>query len=89
MHFEWNRAKASANRLKHGVSFADAATALEDEFALTMLDPDSYAEERYVSLGMDARGVLLVTVFTYRGERIRIISSRKASRGERQRYSDR
>ena len=51
--------------------------ALEDDLALTMADPDAEGEERFVSLGMDAGGRLLVTVFTLRGDRIRLISSRR------------
>jgi len=68
------------------VDFADAVIALEDELALTLPDPDAEGEDRFVSLGMDAEGRLLVTVLVYRYDRVRIISSRPASRGERRRY---
>lgn len=88
MDYEWDSAKAQANLEKHGVDFADAVIALEDELALTLTDPDSVDEERLISLGMDAIGRLLVTVFTFRGDRIRIVSSRKASRSERRRYEE-
>ena len=88
MEFEWDSVKAASNRLKHGVDFADAALALEDEFALTQPDPDTEGEDRFVSLGLDPLGRLLVTVFTHRNDNIRIISSRLASRGERRRYED-
>lgn len=88
MDFEWDPAKAKANVAKHGVSFADAVTALEDELAVTISDPDSLDERRFVSLGRDAHGRTLVTVFTIRGSVIRIISSRKASRRERERYEN-
>lgn len=88
MDYEWDSAKGQANLEKHGVDFADAVIALEDELALTLSDPDSVDEERLISLGMDAIGRLLVTVFTCRGDRIRIISSRKASRSERRRYEE-
>jgi len=88
MDYEWDPAKAQANLRKHGVDFADAVIALEDELALTQPDPDSVDEERLISLGMDAIGRLLVTVFTYRSDRIRIISSRKAKRSECRRYED-
>ena len=60
--FEWNAAKANANLRKHGIDFADAATALEDESALTMGDAFSAEEERWITLGMDALGRLLVVV---------------------------
>jgi len=68
------------------VRFADAALSLEDPAALTVPDPDSAEEARFVCLGSDPAGRILVTVFTYRGNRIRIISSRKASRAERRNY---
>ena len=86
MDFEWDPAKAAANLKKHRVSFADAVLSLEDPLALTMPDPDSSGEERFVCLGADPSGRLLVTVFVHRANRIRIISSRKASRGERLSY---
>jgi hypothetical protein len=86
MDYEWNRAKEKANADKHGVAFADAALALEDEFAVTVADPDAEDEERFVSLGMDPNGRVLVTVFTHRGDVIRLISSRRASKAERRQY---
>jgi uncharacterized DUF497 family protein len=86
MDCEWDPAKARANLRKHGVDFADAVIALEDDLALTIADPDAEGEERFVSLGMDAGGRLLVTVFTLRGKRVRLISSRPATRAERRAY---
>ncbi len=86
MDCEWDPAKARANLRKHGVEFADAVIALEDELALTIADPDAEGEQRFVSLGMDAGGRLLVTVFTLRGNRVRLISSRRATRAERRTY---
>ena len=59
MHIEWDTAKAASNLRKHGVNFADAVSALEDELALTLPDPDTPGEARYVSLGMDALGWML------------------------------
>lgn len=88
-HFEWDPAKAAANFRKHGVRFADAVTALEDPLCLTMPDPDSNGEQRWLSLGMDATGRILVTAFTIRGHSIRIISSRRATAGERGHYRER
>jgi uncharacterized DUF497 family protein len=61
---------------------------LSDDLAVTISDPDSEDEERFVSLGMDPNGRVLVAVFTRRGESIRIISSRKASKGERRQYEE-
>ena len=88
MDCEWDLAKARANLELHGVDFADAVIALEDELALVRDDPDSEGEERFVSMGMDAYGRILVTVFTHRVDRIRLISSRKATRLERHRYEE-
>ena len=86
MEFEWDKSKAKANLLKHGVDFADASLSLEDDRALVREDPDAIGEERYVALSMSPSFQVLVTVFTYREDRIRIISSRPASRSERKRY---
>ncbi len=91
MHIEevdvdWDPAKATSNRRKHGVDFADAALALEDELALTVLDPDSSDEDRFVTLGMDPTGKVLVVVFTIRGDRVRLISAREATKREQREY---
>jgi uncharacterized DUF497 family protein len=88
MEYEWDPAKAAANLRKHKVDFADAVLALEDPLARTVHDPDASGEERYVSLGSDPAGRLLVTVFTRRRKRIRIISSRRASPAERRHYEE-
>lgn len=85
MEAEWDPDKARANRRKHGIDFADAVTALHDARALTVLD-DSSGEERYVSLGMDALLRLVVLVYTWRGDAVRVISARKATTGERRPY---
>jgi len=82
---EWDWDKASANLRKHGVDFADAATVLEDEAARTMPD-DHPDEDRWVTLGLDALGRLLVVVFTWRDDEPRLISARKATRKERRHY---
>jgi uncharacterized protein len=85
MTYEWDPAKARTNLRKHGIDFADAATVFSDDYALTIPDenPD---EERFISIGMDALGRILVVVFTWRGQRIRIISARKAESHEREQY---
>ena len=88
MEYEWDPAKAAANLRKHKVDFADAVLALEDPLACTVHDPDASGEERYVSLGVDPTGRLLVTSFTRRKRRIRIISSRRASPAERRHYEE-
>lgn len=82
---EWDPEKAAINLQKHRVDFADAATALEDEAALTRGDASS-EEERFVTLGMDALGRLLVVVYTWRVDEIRLISARPANARERRQY---
>jgi uncharacterized protein len=87
MRYEWDPAKAEANRKKHGIRFADAVAVFGDEKALTLEDPHP-DEERYVTIGMDAFDRLLVVVYTWRGEVIRLISARKATRAERTQYAE-
>ena len=84
---EWDPAKAKANARKHGIHFADAASALEDESALTIPDPHS-EEERWITLGRDALGRVLVVIYTWRGERVRLISARPATPRERKQYEE-
>ena len=88
MKFEWDDAKARANLRKHGIDFADAATVFDDESALTVPDP-GFDEDRYVTMAVDAPGRLLVVVYTWRHDRIRIISARKAGPSETRAYGDR
>ncbi|MGH9892369.1 MAG: BrnT family toxin [bacterium] len=84
--FEWDADKAAANKRKHGVEFADAATVLSDEMALTVPDEASDDEERFVTVGTDALGRVLLVVYAWRGANVRLISARKASRTEREQY---
>jgi len=85
VEFEWDESKARANLRKHGVDFADAATMFDDNQAVTVADDDP-EEERYVTIGMDALGRVLVVAYTMQGERIRIISARRATKRERVEY---
>jgi uncharacterized protein len=84
---EFDPVKARANLQKHKVSFSHAEQALRDPMALTLEDPDSEGEQRFVTLGMDALGRVLVVVHTPRASATRLISARKASRGESEQYS--
>lgn len=68
------------------MDFKDAALALEDEGALTIPDDATTTEQRFITLAMDPLGRLLVIVYAWRGERIRLISARKATRRERKQY---
>jgi hypothetical protein len=83
---EFDPAKAKANLQKHKVSFAHAEQALRDPMALTVEDPDAEGEQRLITLGMDSLGRMLVVIHTPRGSRIRLISARKASKGESEQY---
>jgi len=83
---EFDPAKAKANLAKHKVSFAHAEQALRDPLAVTIEDPDAQGEPRYVTLGMDALGRILVVVHTPRDDRIRLISARRCSRSEAEQY---
>ena len=85
MRFEWDPVKAAKNRKKHGVDFADAVSVLYDELAVTIPAPHA-GEERFATVGQDALGRLLVVVYTWREERIRIISARRATGLERRQY---
>lgn len=89
MEFEWDPVKATRNLSKHGIRFADAVAVLEDEFALTVRDPFSEEEERWVTLGKDAFSRLLIAVYTWWGEGIRLISARRATARERRAYEER
>jgi uncharacterized protein len=86
MELEFDPAKAAANFKKHGISFAHAEQALRDPSAITIEDPDALGEQRFVSLGMDALGRMLVIVHSQRGAQVRLISARKASQGESAQY---
>ena len=66
----------------------DAATAVEDPFALTMPDESSEDEDRWITLGMAATGDLLVVVWTWRAEVVRLISARPAIPRERRQYEE-
>ena len=85
MEIEWDRKKAVSNLKKHGVDFADAVTVLEDERAITI--SEEYTDEpRFVTIGMDSLSRILVVVYTWRENRIRIISARKAISKEIKKY---
>lgn len=70
------------------MSFADAVIALEDERAVTERDESESGEERWVTMGLDAVARLLVVVYTWRGENVRLISARNATTRERRIYEE-
>ena len=85
MSFEWDPKKAAANLRKHGVRFADAFSVFEDERALTVVD-EVAGEERWGTIGMDSIGRIVVVIYTWRNQRVRIISVRRATARERRQY---
>ncbi len=85
---EFDPVKARSNFAKHRVSFSHAEQALRDEFAVTIQDPDHHSEARFLTIGRDAIGRLLVVRHTPRGERTRLISARKASPNEARSYHE-
>ena len=84
MEFEWDEQKAGVNLQKHHIDFRDAVLVFFDS---NRLDDEDYStsEERYRTIGL-VRGRVLFVVYTWREERIRIISARKATQHERQKY---
>src|SRR6266508_2861267 len=92
IRFEWDRAKNTINKRKHGVSFEEAETVFSDEHALLINDPEhSDEEERFILLGLSAalRTVVVCHCYREKDELIRIISARKADRSERNHYNRR
>jgi uncharacterized DUF497 family protein len=84
---EWDPNKAAANVRKHGVQFSEAASVFSDEYAITINDDESSPDEqRFLTLGMGIKGRILVVVYCYSGENIRVISARTAGRGEVEQY---
>ncbi|MFA5949598.1 MAG: BrnT family toxin [Hyphomicrobium sp.] len=86
-HFEWDDTKARANLLKHGVSFEEAAVALEDKYCLIEIDDGDPYEERWRSIGLAFSRVLFVVTTERQGNVTRIISARRATRHEENCYN--
>ena len=83
--FEWDLAKAEANRLKHRVDFSTASGVFGDPFGIEAFDPRHHGEDRFLLTGM-VGGVLLTVVYTERRDRLRIISARRATKDEHDDY---
>jgi len=89
LSFEWDERKAKTNLAKHGVSFEEASTVFGDPLSLTIPDPaHSQVEIRWIVLGQSHQRKLLVVAHTDRGDTIRIISARRATRRERKSYEE-
>ena len=89
MEFDWDSNKASSNLSKHGVSFDEAQTIFDDPLYVDFYDPDhSLDEHRYIIVGHSNTSRLLVVSYTERGDAIRLISAREATRGELTAYEE-
>ena len=89
VRFEWDLEKAKANFVKHGVRFPESLPVFEDDYAITVMDDETDPHERrFVSIGVGAKGRVLVVVYSWRGTNIRIISARVAEPHERTEYEE-
>lgn len=89
LRFEWDPQKAAANERDHRVSFAEAITAFDDPYSVSVPDPDHSAdEERWLLLGRSKGRRLLIVSHTERGDALRLISARLATRAERKTYEE-
>lgn len=89
MQFEWDEEKAAANLVKHGVSFSEAETVIDDPLFLIVADPDHFVEEaRFIILAESNQGRRLVVSYTERPTATRLISAREATRFERKKYEE-
>ena len=90
LKFEWSEEKDRANYFKHGLSFDRAKTIWADKGALEFYDfPHSVAEDRFVRIGVSAEGEILTVVYCMRGQRVRLISARHATKNEKVIYARR
>jgi uncharacterized DUF497 family protein/predicted DNA binding CopG/RHH family protein len=87
MSYQWDDYKAATNLEKHGIDFADAVSVFLDDLSITVCD-ERFDEERFVTIGLDAFGRVLVVVYTCRSQETRIISARKATRPELTQYKE-
>ena len=83
--FQWDDDKAAENVRKHGIDFADAVGVLYDEYGLTLIEEHD-DEQRHVTIGLDALGRVLVVVYCWRDDDVRLISARPATSAERKQY---
>jgi hypothetical protein len=90
MEFDWEIRKAESNFKKHGVRFSECLPVFEDDYAITVTDQESEpGETRFVTIGIGVKGRILVVVYSCRGAKFRIISSRLAEPRERTQYEER
>jgi len=84
----WDPVKAKSNFQKHKIRFSDAENVLYDPMALTVEDQDIEGEKRFVTVGSDSIGRIVLVGYTYRKDEIRLISARKATPSERKHYEE-
>jgi uncharacterized protein len=90
LDFDWDEDKATTNLKKHGISFEEAKTVFGDPFSVTIDDPaHSVSEYRFVDVGTSISGMILAVAYAERGQKVRLISCRKATRVERKIYEER
>ncbi len=87
MAYQWDKDKAAKNLRKQGIDFADAVSVFSDDLAFTVPD-ERFNEERFITIGLDSLGRVLVVVYTWRGQKIRLISARPATRQELKHYEE-
>ena len=87
LNFEWHTEKAIKNIKRHNITFEEASTAFSDPLSLTIDDPmHSDDEQRFVLIWESYKDRILIVIHTERGDNIRIISARKATKRERAYY---
>jgi hypothetical protein len=89
MNYKWDPKKAASNHRKHNIDFSDAIGVFEDKWALTCEDTDMHGEQRFITIGTDFLGRILVVIYMYREDNIRLISARTATKAERKEYEKR
>ena len=90
LDFAWDEDKAAANVKKHGISFQEAKAVFGDPFSVTINDPaHSVSEYRFVDIGASTSGMILAVAYAERGQKIRLVSCRKATKAERKIYEER
>ena len=89
MYFEWDPEKARRNKATHKITFEEAASVFGDPLSITIEDPaHSAIENRYITLGRSLTGRIMVVIHTDRGDNIRVISARPATRSELKQYEE-
>jgi uncharacterized protein len=87
LRFEWDKRKAETNQRKHGISFDEAQSVFSDDLSIIVSDPDhSNEEDRAIIIGRSRKGHTLVVCYVERNDAIRLISARRATRSEMEKY---